>query len=129
MAKMLVASHPLSLSDTIKGDIFGTGYDSLSKQLKSRAENINRLCASDQLEELSPSMSAASDSLGEEFGSSFKCRHLEYGCLNSRPKKMPDNETAVSLDAKKSTLLAIHQKGEPDWEMETVYQLMVDTFF
>lgn len=40
VAKKLIAKYPQSLQDAIEGDVVGTGYHSLVKQLQARIENV-----------------------------------------------------------------------------------------
>lgn len=40
VAKKIVAKYPKSLQDVIEGDIIGTGYQSLVKQIQNRVENV-----------------------------------------------------------------------------------------
>ncbi len=42
VATKMVAKYPSSLQDVIEGDIVGTGYHSLVKQLQNRIENVRR---------------------------------------------------------------------------------------
>ncbi|KAK2843764.1 hypothetical protein Q7C36_011979 [Tachysurus vachellii] len=42
VATKMVAKYPNSLQDVIEGDIVGTGYHSLVKQLQNRIENVRR---------------------------------------------------------------------------------------
>ncbi|KAI3362801.1 hypothetical protein L3Q82_001848 [Scortum barcoo] len=42
VARKMVAKYPNSLQDVIEGDIVGTGYHSLVKQLQNRIENVRR---------------------------------------------------------------------------------------
>ena len=38
----MVAKYPKSLQDIIEGDVIGSGYHSLVKQLQNRIENVKR---------------------------------------------------------------------------------------
>lgn len=42
VAKKLIAKYPQSLQDIIEGDVVGTGYHPLVKQLQARIENVKR---------------------------------------------------------------------------------------
>lgn len=42
IARNIVSAYPDSFEDKIDGDVVGTGYDSLVKQLVSRVENVSR---------------------------------------------------------------------------------------
>ncbi|KAK3543391.1 hypothetical protein QTP70_019508 [Hemibagrus guttatus] len=42
IAKKMVAKYPASLQDLIEGDIVGSGYHSLVKQMQNRIENVKR---------------------------------------------------------------------------------------
>ncbi|KAJ7998147.1 hypothetical protein DPEC_G00219580 [Dallia pectoralis] len=42
IAKQMVGKYPASLQDVIEGDVIGTGYDSLVKQIQNRIENVKR---------------------------------------------------------------------------------------
>ena len=128
VAKLLVTRYPQSLCDSIDGDVVGTGFDSLSRQLKARVDNINRLSVADRLRDFSPSTST--ESSGEENGSPVsKKRKLDYGCLNATPKNMPENETSESLNSKKDALLTMYNSDEPKWNLQTIHKLMGETFF
>lgn len=40
VAKKMIAKYPQSLQDAIEGDVVGTRYHSLVKQLQARIENV-----------------------------------------------------------------------------------------
>lgn len=42
IAKQMVGKYPASLQDVIEGDIIGSGYNSLVKQIQNRIENVKR---------------------------------------------------------------------------------------
>lgn len=42
VAKKMVAKYPQSLQDVIEGDVVGSGYHSLVKQLQVRIKNAKR---------------------------------------------------------------------------------------
>ena len=45
VTKKIIAKYPQSLQDVIDGDVVGTGYHSLVKQLQVRIENVKRSSA------------------------------------------------------------------------------------
>ena len=42
IGRKIVSAYPLSFREVIEGEIVGSGYDSLTKQLQSRADNLKR---------------------------------------------------------------------------------------
>ncbi|KAK3505890.1 hypothetical protein QTP70_019449, partial [Hemibagrus guttatus] len=92
IAKKMVAKYPASLQDVIEGDIVGSGYHSLVKQMQNRIENVKR-----------PNVrkirkrSRTEDSDTEEIPAERKAAVQDtYGCVNWDFKLMPLNETKES---------------------------------
>lgn len=76
--------------DVIEGEIVGSGYDSLIKQMLGRVDNLRRGNTS-----LSLKRQAISANEGEDT-SSRKRRLDTYGCVNWQPVRLPPNETPES---------------------------------
>ncbi|KAK3554375.1 hypothetical protein QTP70_022604 [Hemibagrus guttatus] len=92
IAKKMVAKYPASLQDVIEGDIVGSGYHSLVKQIQNRIENVKRLNVPKIRKR-----SRTEDSDTEEIPAERKAVVQDtYGCVNWDFKLMPLNETKES---------------------------------
>ncbi|XP_044218597.1 uncharacterized protein LOC122989651 [Thunnus albacares] len=125
VAKQMVAKYPNSLQDVIEGDIVGTGYHSLVKQLQNRIENVRRTSTpkirkrkhqaddSDHTDEIPLEERAAMQDT--------------YGCIKWNVKFLPREETQESQHQKKEKLKEMFQQS--DANPEEVKCLMKSTFY
>ncbi|XP_057211347.1 uncharacterized protein LOC130567342 [Triplophysa rosa] len=115
IARKMVIRHPKSFHDEIEGQVVGTGYDSIVKQLMSRIENCRRL-QSLANKRCSESGSSENDK---------KVRKDAYGCINPDPE-LPAGETRELQKIKQEELIQMFKnKDEDSKKME---QLMLETF-
>ncbi|RXN27392.1 hypothetical protein ROHU_020084 [Labeo rohita] len=125
VATNMVAKYPSSLQDVIEGDIVGTGYHSLVKQLQNRIENVRRTSTpkirkrkhqtddSDQTDEIPLEERAAMQDT--------------YGCIKWNVKFLPLEETQESQQQKMEKLKVMFQHS--DANPEEVKCLMKSTFY
>uniref|UniRef100_A0A8C1XB01 Uncharacterized protein n=1 Tax=Cyprinus carpio TaxID=7962 RepID=A0A8C1XB01_CYPCA len=125
VATKMVAKYPNSLQDVIEGDIVGTGYHSLVKQLQNRIENVRRTSTpkirkrkhqtdvSDQTDEIPLQETAAIQDT--------------YGCIKWNVKFLPIEETQESQQQKMEKLQLMFQRS--DANPEEVNCLMKSTFY
>lgn len=121
----MVAKYPSSLQDVIEGDIVGTGYHSLVKQLQNRIENVRRTSTpkirkrkhqtddSDHTDEIPLEERAAVQDT--------------YGCIKWNVKFLPLEETQQSQQQKMEKLKVMFQQS--DTKPEEVKCLMKSTFY
>lgn len=124
VAKKMVAKYPTSLKDVIEGDVIGTGYDSLVKQLQCRIENVKRPVTpkirkrkhnidSDDTVIISPEERAAIQDT--------------YGCVKWDVKFLPSEETPESQHLKKEEMKKMAKGTDTNPEMVT--SLMKMTYY
>lgn len=124
IAKRMVAKYPKSLQDVIDGDIVGSGYDSIAKQLQTRLENVKRPdtpkikrrkqdTEEEDTDELTPSQRATVQDT--------------YGCVKWDPKFMPVAETVESQKMKKEQMKKMHE--DMNYNAEEIKALVVATYF
>ncbi|XP_035980886.1 uncharacterized protein LOC118557809 isoform X2 [Fundulus heteroclitus] len=121
VARKLVAKYPKSLQDVIEGDIIGTGYYSLVKQIQNRIENVKRPTTpkikrrphDSDTDEIPPEKRAAIQDT--------------YGCIRWHVKFLPLGETADSQQQKKDELKNLFSQNEQS--PGPVKMLMKSTFY
>ncbi|KAI3351482.1 hypothetical protein L3Q82_020330 [Scortum barcoo] len=114
VARKMVAKYPNSLQDVIEGDIVGTGYHSLVKQLQNRIENVRRTSTpkirkrkhqtddSDHTDEIPLEERAAMQDI--------------YGCIKWNVKFLPCEETQESQQQKMEKLKVMFQHSDANPE-------------
>lgn len=115
IARQMVIRYPKSFRDEIEGQVVGTGYDSLVKQLMSRIDNFRRL--------QTPTNKRVSESGRPE--NVKKGRKDAYGCINPDPE-LPSSETKQLQDQKQEELINMFKNKDKD--EKRVEKLMVETF-
>uniref|UniRef100_A0AAR2JY98 SAM domain-containing protein n=1 Tax=Pygocentrus nattereri TaxID=42514 RepID=A0AAR2JY98_PYGNA len=108
VAKKMVSKYPKSLQDIIEGDIVGTGYHSLVKQLKRKHESN-----SDDTDEIPLEERAAMQDT--------------YGCIKWNVQFLPREETQESQQQKMEKLKEMFQQSNAN--PEEVKGLMKSTFY
>lgn len=97
VAKKLIAKYPQSLQDVIEGDVVGSGYHSLVKQLQARIENVKR----SSTPRIKKRKECSDDSLTDEVPAEKKAAVQDtYGCIKWDMKFMPVTETTESQEKK-----------------------------
>ncbi|XDV41382.1 hypothetical protein PO909_010261 [Leuciscus waleckii] len=107
----MAKAYPGAFRDVIEGEIVGSGYDSLIKQMISRLDNVRQ---------------AVSNSEGED----TPCRKKRldtYGCLNWQPVRLPPNETPDSQKRVQEELKKMYKERCPD--TKCIENMMRATFF
>lgn len=104
IARKLVNRYPKSFRDGIEGQVVGTGYDSLVKQMISRIDNYRRLQSPPARKRLSENHSP---------DNSKRERKDDYGCINHNPQ-LPAGESQVSQREKQEELLNMFQNKDEE---------------
>lgn len=123
VAKKLVAKYPKSLQDVIEGDIIGTGYDSLVKQILNRIENVKRP-TTPKIKKRRTSHDSDTDEIPPEKRAAIQDT---YGCIRWHVKFLPLGETAESQQQKKDELKHLFLQNEQS--PEPLKRLMKTTFY
>lgn len=124
LAKSIVDKYPESFEDrTEEGERLGNGYYTLSKQLRTRIEFLNRDNTLTRLRKPKRVVPAMDEGLPEP---SKKCAKVDsYDCVNWQPSKLPEGETLESLYEKQRELLNIYsQEGQRGADQKRVNDLM-----
>ncbi|XP_029967545.1 uncharacterized protein LOC115402957 isoform X2 [Salarias fasciatus] len=124
IAKRMVAKYPKSLQDNIEGDVIGSGYDSLVKQLQNRIENMKRSTTP----RIRKRRCQADDSdTGDVAPEKRAAIQDTYGCIKWDVKFLPFGETLESQQEKQEKLRQMSQQTNAN--QEVVKQLMRETFY
>uniref|UniRef100_A0A672HBJ7 Sterile alpha motif domain containing 3 n=1 Tax=Salarias fasciatus TaxID=181472 RepID=A0A672HBJ7_SALFA len=124
LAKIIVDKYPESFEDrTEEGERMGHGYYTLSKQLRTRIEFLNRDNTLARLRKPKQLVHALDEDLP---GPSKKWAKMDScGCVNWQPSELPEGENRVSLLEKKRELLTIYsQEGQRGADHRRVSELM-----
>ncbi|CAL9688657.1 unnamed protein product [Knipowitschia caucasica] len=124
VGKKMVAKYPLSLQDVIEGDIVGTGYDSVVKQLQNRVDNVKRNSTPVIRKRKHQTDDSDTDEVPLEKRAAVRDT---YGCIKWDVKFLPLGETPESQQEKKQKLKSMSQHSDGD--SEEVRQLMKSTFY
>ncbi|KAM9501371.1 uncharacterized protein Hap1MRO34_010529 isoform 1-T2 [Clarias gariepinus] len=120
IARKIVSTYPQSFRDIIEDQVVGSGYDSLTKQLQNRIDNIKRGKNS-----LFLKRQASSTSEGDDRPS--KIRVDTYGCINWHPKHLPPNETEETQKCTQEELKNMHKNKSKN--TKSIEKKMVATFY
>lgn len=99
VAQKIANKYPNSFQDEIEGNIVGTGYDSILKQLLLRFENVNR-----KSNERSLKRKRDDDPVTDEEVTKRSKVHDSYGCINFLPADYPAGESEETQKEKKNVL-------------------------
>ncbi|KAL7853087.1 hypothetical protein SRHO_G00188720 [Serrasalmus rhombeus] len=124
VAKKMVSKYPKSLQDIIEGDIVGTGYHSLVKQLQNRIENVRRTSTPKIRKRKHESNSDDTDEIPLEERAAMQDT---YGCIKWNVQFLPREETQESQQQKMEKLKEMFQQS--DANPEEVKGLMKSTFY
>ncbi|XP_034542051.1 uncharacterized protein LOC117815324 isoform X1 [Notolabrus celidotus] len=124
VAKKMVAKYPKSLQDVIEGDVVGTGYHSLVKQLQNRIENVRRTSTPKIRKRKHQTDSDHTDEIPLEERAAMQDT---YGCIKWNVKFLPLEETQESQQQKMEKLKVMFQHS--DANPEEVKCLMKSTFY
>ena len=111
IAQRIVAKYRRSFLDEIDSNTIGTGYDSLMKQLITRAENVARKNSDNRHRRPRD---------GDDEPAARKVLKLRdsYGCINYNPTDLPEGETTDSQTAHKLSMQASFARGVPNDEIQ-----------
>lgn len=123
VARKLVAKYPKSLQDVIEGDIIGTGYGSLVKQIQNRIENVKRPTTL-KIKKRTSSHASDTDEIPPEKRAAIQDT---YGCIRWHVKFLPLGETAESQQQKKEELKNLFSQNEQS--LGPLKMLMKSTFY
>ena len=121
IARKMTKAYPAAFTDVIEGEVVGSGYDSLTKQMVSRVDNLKRGNTS-----LSLKRQVISSSEGEDIQPQKK-RLDTYGCINWQPKRLPLNETLESQKHAQEELKKMWR--ERCCDSKAIEKMMRATFF
>ncbi|KAL7855011.1 hypothetical protein SRHO_G00172010, partial [Serrasalmus rhombeus] len=124
VAKKMVSKYPKSLQDIIEGDIVGTGYHSLVKQLQNRIENVRCTSTPKIRKRKHESNSDDTDEIPLEERAAMQDT---YGCVKWNVQFLPREETQESQQQKMEKLKEMFQQS--DANPEEVKGLMKSTFY
>ncbi|KAJ3601494.1 hypothetical protein NHX12_032462 [Muraenolepis orangiensis] len=121
IAREIVSAYPQSFRDVIEDQVVGSGYDSITKQLQSRIDNLNRGKTSLYLKRQASSTSEGEDLL-------TKTMTLDtYGCINWQPQRLPPGETVETQKCIQEELKAMHRNASK--EVKSIEKKLVATFY
>lgn len=120
IARKMAMAYPEAFKDIIEGEVVGSGYDSVIKQLINRLDNVRRGKTS-----LSLKRQAAGNS--EEDTLCRKKRLDSYRCKNWQPVQLPANETPDTQISVKQEMKKM--KKEQFHDAKIVENMMRATFF
>ncbi|KAG9269206.1 hypothetical protein AMEX_G16209 [Astyanax mexicanus] len=123
IAKKLVGKYPQSLKDVIEGDVVGTGYYSLVKQLQARIDNKKRN-ASPRIHKRKSLSNSDTDEVPAVMKASVQDM---YGCVNWDMKFMPVTETLESQNEKKGKMRCLWEQAT--FNPDEVKELMESTYY
>lgn len=121
IARKMANKYPRAFSDIIEGEIVGSGYDSVTKQLTNRVDNVRRGNTSLSLKRKAVGNSEGGDTL------CGKKRLDTYGCKNWQPVDLPPNETPDSQKSLQEELKKMFR--ERCCDTKGIEHLMRITFF
>ncbi len=121
IARKMAKEYPVAFTDVIEGEIVGSGYDSLTKQMISRVDNLRRGSTS-----LSLKRQVISTSEGED--TPPRKRRLDtYGCVNWQPMRRPPDATPESQKRAQEELKTMY--NERCHNTKVIENMMRATFF
>lgn len=106
IARKVVSTYPHSFKDVIEDQVVGSSYDSLTKQLQSRVDNMKRGKFS-----LYPRRQTSTISEGEDPPSKM-IRVDTYGCVNWQPTHLPAGETEETQKCAQEELKDMYKKKQ-----------------
>ncbi len=121
IARKMTKAFPVAFTDVIEGEVVGSGYDSLTKQMLSRVDNLKRGNTS-----LSLKRQVISSSEGEDTPTQ-KRRLDTYGCINWQPTWLPPDETPESQKHAQEELKKMWR--ERCCDSKAIENMMRATFF
>uniref|UniRef100_A0AAR2LM09 Uncharacterized protein n=1 Tax=Pygocentrus nattereri TaxID=42514 RepID=A0AAR2LM09_PYGNA len=123
IAKKLVGKYPQSLKDVIEGDVVGTGYHSLVKQLQARIDNKKRH-ATPRIHKRKSLSNSDTDEVPAVMKASVQDT---YGCVKWDMKFMPVTETLESQNEKKGKMRFLWEQAT--FNPDEVKELMESTYY
>ncbi|KAJ8333853.1 hypothetical protein SKAU_G00411720 [Synaphobranchus kaupii] len=119
IARKMVVTYPSSFKDVIEGEIVGSGYDSLTKQLMSKVDNCKRG---------NTPLALKRRALNTRVGEAPKRMRLDsYGCVNWLPDKLPPSETNESQKHTQEELKNMYADKSND--ARSIEKKMAATFY
>lgn len=121
IARKIVSTYPLPFRDVIENQVVGSGYNSLTKQMQCRVDNLKR---GKTLLYLKRQASSASE--GDDLPTKT-LRVDTYGCTNWQPKRLPPGETVETQKFTQEELKNMHINRSKD--TKSIDKKMVATFY
>ncbi|XP_019909203.3 uncharacterized protein LOC105030828 isoform X2 [Esox lucius] len=121
IARKMVLTYPKSFKDVIEDQVIGSGYDSLTKQLQTRVDNLKR-------DNTLSRRRKSSISVRETDEVPPKKVHMNsYGCINWQPVQLPANETTETQKAQQEKMKKMHKDRSND--TRRIEKMMSATFY
>nr|XP_055067938.1 uncharacterized protein LOC129449179 [Misgurnus anguillicaudatus] len=120
IARKMAKVYPVAFTDVIEGEIVGSGYDSLTKQMVSRVDNLRRGSTPLSLKRQLISTSEGDDTPPR------KGRLDAYGCINWQPMRLPTDETLESQKQAQEQLKKMYKERCRD--TKSIERMMRTTF-
>ncbi|KAL0190867.1 hypothetical protein M9458_013565, partial [Cirrhinus mrigala] len=117
----MATAYPGAFKEVIEGEVVGSGYDSVIKQLINRVDNVRRGTTSLSLKRRAAGNSEEEDTLRR------KKRLDSYGCKNWQPVQLPANETPDTQKHVQEEMKKMNRERCQD--TNTVENMMRATFF
>ncbi|XP_028831045.1 uncharacterized protein LOC114787569 isoform X3 [Denticeps clupeoides] len=122
IARKMALKYPKSFKDISGHQTTGSGYDSLTKQLQCRVDNLKRENVRFQLKRRhTKTLKTETQDVRSK-----KTRLDSYGCINWQPSCLPLQETTKTQKEKQEELLNLHRDGVKDHNK--IVKLMISTF-
>jgi hypothetical protein len=131
IARQANKTYPASFSDLFCGELLAGGYESLTRSLVVKFENLNRR---DIFNKVKRQFIASSSDIDEPPKRKI-VKSDQYGCVNWQPPTLPDDETIETQKLKKENMIkmvsihvgkAIHEVEAQEFLQQTYYSQRVD---
>ncbi|XP_073724502.1 uncharacterized protein [Misgurnus anguillicaudatus] len=119
IARKMANAYPGAFKDVIEGEVVGSGYDSVTKQLINRVDNVRR--GNTPLSLKRQATGSVEDTLCR------KKRLNSYGCKNWQPAHLPANETPDTQKCVQEEMKKMNKERCHD--TKTIVNMMRATFF
>ncbi|CAL8274166.1 unnamed protein product [Merluccius merluccius] len=125
IARKVVMTYPKSFQDEIAGEVVGSGYDSIIRQMLSNIYNVRRSDNPRVRKRAGGGRGGGGGSSREAAAMTKRRRSVAYGCINPEPL-LPAGETRASQKRKTEELQLMFRNR--DMDTKKMEKLMTDTF-
>ncbi|CAL8283704.1 unnamed protein product [Lota lota] len=123
IARRVALAHPKSFQDEMAGEVVGSGYDSIVRQMMSHIYNVRR--PESPRAGKRPGAGGGGGGAGRDAAGAKRRRRDAYGCVNPEPA-LPAGETAATQQSRMEELQLMSRTGDAD--AEKMEALMTVTF-